>query len=328
MIIDLAERFNDVWLSHFANDADGTRQLDEVRDKSHQIAHALELRIEILENANAQVGAEDPWLLVSAGDLNLMTQPDARRAIYFYKKAAAAQSAFVLDSARKQLMLLADLGIMTGKIEQALQVLSPAARPEPRSRIDRLLLFTGHRIDSADRQTPRFPQSKEELARQAIRAAIEEERNVAQGTLLGISGGANGGDILFLEECQELGLPTEMLLPLPTSQFVTASVDAEDKSWGRRFYAQLTRQREPKVLAESADLPKWLQNKRQYDIWQRNNLWLLSEALSHVPAHLTLIALWDGEPGDGPGGTEHMVALASERGARIVHINTKTIFGT
>jgi hypothetical protein len=41
---------------------------------------------------------------------------------------------------------------------------------------------------------------------------------------------------------------------------------------------------------------------------------------------MTLIALWDGEAGDGPGGTEDMVNLAKERGARVVHLNTKEIF--
>lgn len=119
-----------------------------------------------------------------------------------------------------------------------------------------------------------------------------------------------------------------MILALPVNQYVEASVEADDPTWVRRFYPQLEKHPNAPVLGESAELPKWLQLKNDYDIWQRNNLWLLSEALCRTPEHLTVIALWDGETGDGPGGTEHMVGLARERGrARIIHLNTKTIFG-
>jgi hypothetical protein len=118
-----------------------------------------------------------------------------------------------------------------------------------------------------------------------------------------------------------------MLLALPENQFIEASVDNEDKSWLRRFHAQLANHPNTPMLAESPELPKWLQFKRGYDIWQRNNLWLLSEALCLAPRNLTVIALWDGESGDGPGGTEHMVSLAHERGARIVRLDTKALFG-
>ena len=80
------------------------------------------------------------------------------------------------------------------------------------------------------------------------------------------------------------------------------------------------------MLADLPELPKWLQFKRGYDIWQRNNLWLLSEALCLAPKNLTVIGLWDGEAGDGPGGTEHMVTLAKDRGARFVRLDTKKLF--
>ncbi len=53
-------------------------------------------------------------------------------------------------------------------------------------------------------------------------------------------------------------------------------------------------------------------------LWQRNNLWTLEEALRLGSEGMTLIALWNGEGGDGPGGTEDMVARARERGARVV----------
>jgi hypothetical protein len=224
-------------------------------------------------------------------------------------------------------MLLTQLGVLKDEIEKVLEVFPPESASPINERIERILLFTGHRIDSANRSRPRFPAGKESVAREAIRSAISQEKDITTGSLLGIAGGANGGDILFLEVCDELGIQTKMLLALPENQFIEASVDNEDKSWLRRFHTQLEKHPGAPVLAQSPELPKWLQFKTGYDIWQRNNLWLLSEALCLAPRNLTLIALWDGETGDGPGGTEHMVGLAKQHGARFVRLDSKTLFG-
>jgi hypothetical protein len=79
--------------------------------------------------------------------------------------------------------------------------------PASDHRIERVPLFTGHRIDSAKRPEPRFPAAKENIAREVIHSAVSEEKAIANGPMLAVSGGANGGDILFLEVCDEL--PTE-----------------------------------------------------------------------------------------------------------------------
>ena len=36
---------------------------------------------------------------------------------------------------------------------------------------------------------------------------------------------------------------------------------------------------------------------------------------------MTLPVLWDGKGGDGPGGTQDMLALAGSRGVRVVRID-------
>jgi hypothetical protein len=47
--------------------------------------------------------------------------------------------------------------------------------------------------------------------------------------------------------------------------------------------------------------------EEDYSIWQRNNLWMLFNGLAlNLP--LTLLALWDQGPSDGPGGTTDLVA--------------------
>lgn len=327
VILELAGKFPDVWNGQFGDDNEGALKLNEIKRKRDQVAHALQLRFEAVDGPEASDNdKKDPWLVSSAGDLSFFTLPNAKRAIFLYKKAAAAQGAFQLDSVRRQLMLFADLGVLEANVQEVLNALPTDGTNPPVERIDRLVLFTGHRIDAATRKNPRFPASKEGVARNAIRSALEEEKNITSGSMLGVAGGANGGDILFLEVCDDLGIKTEMLLALPENQFIEASVDNEDKSWLRRFHAQLEKHPNTSVLADSPELPKWLQFKRGYDIWQRNNLWLLSEALCRVPKNLTVIGLWDGQAGDGPGGTEHMISLARERGARFIRLDTKKLF--
>src|SRR4029077_19556428 len=93
---------------------------------------------------------------------------------------------------------------------------SALAAPKP-SRPDRVLLFTGHMVDSADRKTPRFPRTAaaEAEARRLIRESIEKERTLEAGLLVGVAGGACGGDILFHEVCADMGIETRLLLALP-----------------------------------------------------------------------------------------------------------------
>jgi hypothetical protein len=60
------------------------------------------------------------------------------------------------------------------------------------------------------------------------------------------------------------------------------------------------------------ELPRWLADKKDYDIWERNNLWMMFNALATDARHLTLIALYNRERDpDGPGGTAHLVNVAA-----------------
>jgi hypothetical protein len=78
----------------------------------------------------------------------------------------------------------------------------------------------------------------------------------------------------------------------------------------------------------SEELPGWLVDVDGYSLWSRNNLWTLHTALAVDRAEVTLVALWNGEAGDGPGGTEDMLELAAERGVRVVRIDTNTLFAS
>ena len=197
-------------------------------------------------------------------------------------------------------------------------------------------------IDEPGREQPRFPADKESIAREKIKEAILKEMSSDAGVASGYAGGASGGDILFHEVCAELGIPTRLYLAIPPKEYVTTSVQKAGPAWVDRFwklYNERTAQKQSRVLSDATDvvdareyLPSWLRRKPDYGIWQRNNLWMLFNALEEGcdpkadDPNLTLIALWDGAKGDGPGGTGDLVEKVEGLGARAEVITTKELF--
>ncbi len=169
-------------------------------------------------------------------------------------------------------------------------------------------------IDAKDRKAPRFPTNKEDEAREAIKNELIQEREKYKDGLVGIAGGASGGDILFHELCQRMNIPSEMYLALPKEEYKKASVSFAGKVWETRFEG-LMRKLPTQILLKEKD--------NQDSIWERTNLWMLHEALKGGGENMTLIALWDGKGGDGEGGTEHMVRVAKKEGAKtkIIDVN-------
>ena len=53
---------------------------------------------------------------------------------------------------------------------------------------------------------------------------------------------------------------------------------------------------------------------------------MIAFALALSPQNFTLVALWDGAKGDGPGGTDHMVQVAQQKGATFIHLDTRELF--
>jgi hypothetical protein len=157
-----------------------------------------------------------------------------------------------------------------------------------------------------------------------IGQAIAEEQALAKGAIEGIAGGASGGDILFHEACAIAKIPTTLMLALPRDEFAAASVNDAGAEWTER-YRRLADRSEVQVLSNSTELPGWLRSKDDYSIWERNNRWILQTALTRPDADVSLIVLWDGTGGDGPGGTADMVDLAGRRGARVVTLDASRL---
>lgn len=169
-------------------------------------------------------------------------------------------------------------------------------------------------IDSKDRDAPRFPPHKEMNVRQDIEKHVRNLKVHFKNGLIGIAGGACGGDILFHELCLEMNIPSEIYLAMPIPQFKKESVSFAGKNWENRF-DKLTEQLMVHIFTKSNA------NDNGDNVWANTNLWMLRTALKDGGKHMTLIALWDGKSGDGNGGTEHMVKVANDEGAKVEIIN-------
>ena len=98
-----------------------------------------------------------------------------------------------------------------------------------------VFLFSGHMIDAPGRKERRFPPDKETKAAEAIARKLDE---IGAGRKdLALCSGACGGDILFAEACNKLGLCLEIRIPFDEPTFLKNSVTFAGESWRDRYYA-------------------------------------------------------------------------------------------
>ena len=323
--IELAQVLPAIWTDLNESEEEAQRKLVDERKHLGDLAGAVRLCLkakrEFLERQANPDAEQMMWLAISEADLEFLTGDRPGRVAQRYRAALSGAPPFAVDAAAKQLDIFNKLGVRSGFVREALKVVGQAnSTPvSPVSPPKHVLLFTGHMVDAPGRSKPRFPNTKaaQAEARRMIGEAVEAEKALHAGHLEGLAGGACGGDILFHEVCAELGVGTSVYLALPPDEFAAESVVHGGPDWVER-YRRLRVRHEPAILAESEDLPSWLRGKADYSIWQRNNLWMLFNALAKNPASLTLIALWNRDKGDGPGGTGDLVVQAEERGQKVV----------
>ncbi|WP_149274912.1 tetratricopeptide repeat-containing protein [Pareuzebyella sediminis] len=316
-IILLAERKSAVWKSKFETDQKAEYALAEYNNEFDELSVTVRRSLMAKKEALDRDGKANPWVDITYADLTLLTSNNAERVANLYATALELGPHFNYDAALRQLLIYKKLGIMSENVEAALGEFKGGLENEELKIDDEVIMFTGHMIDAEDRKEPRFPKDREAEVRKKIKAAVEAIRKASpEKNFLGISGGACGGDILFLEVCKELGIEMKMYLALPAEKYIVESVQFAGNNWVKRFYELYEdKNTEIDILAETKELPVWLQEKKNYSFWERNNLWLLNTALSFGGRHLNLVAVWDGKGGDGPGGTEHMIKEIKRRGA-------------
>lgn len=197
-----------------------------------------------------------------------------------------------------------------------------APTPPPHAR--RVILFSGHMVDAPDRATPRFPPACVPAAAERIAAALDQLQ--AGPDDLGLTQGAAGGDLLFAEAALARGMALQFLQPFGEAEFIERSVrpvcDGDD--WVARYRAVAAR------LASAPQVMPAPGARATCDLddnpFERCNRWLLDTALACGGEHVWLLCLWDGQGGDGAGGTAHMVGEVQRHHGHVIHIDCRQLW--
>jgi len=326
--LGLAKELPAIWTENFDDEEKAEAARKECERRVDRIAAALYLALGMDNSITRKEEKSDVWKEISRADLLFLTHDRPPQVARAYRNALMTASPFHVAAARRNILLFRDLGLLGDNVKAALDEMHQAApqKPQPPARV---VLCTGHMLDSPTRSPDRarFPRTPEaeNIARRMIEEALRKEMNEEEGVSLGIAGGACGSDILFHEICESLGIPTRLYLALPEAEFQDESVNRGGPVWIER-YQRLCRRLPLRVLAESKELPRWLAGKNDYDIWRRNNLWMMFNALATQARHLTLIVFYNPERDpDGPGGTAHLVKVASKWGFKTVELDAREL---
>ncbi|HUJ39446.1 MAG TPA: RyR domain-containing protein [Candidatus Acidoferrales bacterium] len=229
------------------------------------------------------------WLTVTLGEAALVLGRTGEARDWYTAGAQQGRTRFgdVL-STRRNLRLLA--GAIGADAESILELF----------RLPHVVAFVGHLLDRPDRPAPRFPAHLEPAVRQALR-----ERLGALHAGIGFSAAACGSDILFLEVLRELGGETHVVLPFCKEQFVEQSVSVvPGGGWEARFEAALKDAAET-VYASGKMLTA---GAASFEYVGQLLIGLAGLRAAQLETELIPLAVWDGNPGDGAGGTADTIA--------------------
>jgi hypothetical protein len=139
----------------------------------------------------------------------------------------------------------------------------------------------------------------------AIGTELESLRKEAPGEWLGLSSVAEGGDQIFIGQIRALGLSWHAILPLPRADF------AKDFSPGDWAAVE-------ELLDQAEHVRVITENGSREDAY-------LDCGMATVDGADVLLAVWDGEPARGKGGTGDVVAYARSLGKPMILIDSNTL---
>ncbi|MFT4101244.1 MAG: TIR domain-containing protein [Burkholderiaceae bacterium] len=263
------------------------------------LASMYKLAGEVIEALRKRPVADlDEWDLATLGEGYLLLQrfDDARD---WYGRAVAKAAG------RHQ-----SIAIMRLQARRNLRALKqPQDRLDRTLPVPRVLAYCGHMVDAVGRAKPRFPREKVPAVRNAIRDRLEQ-----LGALHGFGSAACGTDLLFLEELTKLGRSATVLLPFPEKDFADISIG---RDWSHRW-AKVRDARNIEVLQPLQPArPPADELSEAFSIANREILRRAIEYAKRLDERPIVIAVWDGRPGDGAGGTAETVALWRDEGYEV-----------
>ncbi len=271
----------------------------------------------------------DYWALATIGDLEILVgTPESVKKAYKQAIARSKNDWFALDSCLSQLLFLNKLKFKPDNVLIGIETFKKTIekeeikKPKETWRPRKVFLFSGHMVDTHDRSIPRFPADKVPIAKEKILEklkyldACEEDLALTQG--------ACGGDILFTEACQSLGVKVRWMQPFDEPKFIQKSINHCNEDWKERYNIcrESLDNRIRHAPSELGELPEKYIDGYPYE---RCNKWLLYTALSYGFDKVHFITLWDGKGGDGSGGTAHMYKEVEDKTGNVHQIETEKL---
>ncbi|MCO4792798.1 MAG: DUF4071 domain-containing protein [Bacteriovoracaceae bacterium] len=275
--------------------------IEEARRKAAEIKNLCE--IEIIN------GSSDYWLLATMGEANLILKEN-EEALKFYKSAVEIGKKNIgdINSTRRNARLLFDgLNVpkdIVKKVEHALC-------------IPKVVVFTGHMIDSKKRKKPRFPRDKEKAVYNEIYKWLE-----TQGPCVGYCSAAKGADIIFIEAMEALGNKVSVIMPFCREQFFQESVKDEiDPSWEERFWKIINGKH------EIIELNRQGTTYSDYYFQYANNIMygLARIRAQQLDTSLAPLAVWHKEDIGKTGGSSSFIKKWLELGNEVNIIDLKAV---
>jgi tetratricopeptide (TPR) repeat protein len=310
---------NALTLMHLYRELTGDPAYDQTIDV---MSGAVRFATACEEDSEAQY-----WARASVGDLEVLVGTvSSTEDAYQEAIAINRDNLFALESCRDQLLLLRDLDFASERVDAGIRVFERAIgrMPVPGREWEpgRVFLFSGHMVDAPDRETERFPERVVDTAGDRIAQLM---RDLGAGPDdLALTQGACGGDLLFAEACQELGVRMHWLQPFAEPDFMLRSVIRCGESWRQR-YLDARKQLQLPVLSAPQELGEPPSYAGDGYAYERCNLWLLYTALAWGIEKVHFVCLWNGSGGDGPGGTAHMYEEVAKRTGQVHWIDTREL---
>ena len=172
--------------------------------------------------------------------------------------------------------------------------------------------LAGRRIDAADADPMRFPETHEDVVAARIAATLVE-----RGVTTLVCAAACGADLLALEAAQREGIASRIVLPFDIAEFRRNSVVDRGEAWGTAFDRLIGEARARdgvRILGLDAHDP------HAYD---KTNEAILDEALAlagNDPAGVIALAVWDGAIAGRADFTANFTEAARARGIAVQSI--------
>lgn len=276
------------------------------RDRATTVARGVRQHcLEALERTKERTG-DRYWLLATLGEAALILE-EWGEAVDWYAKAAEegrGQFGDLATTRRQARLVLKHWGRDTESVDRVFW-------------IPPVVVFAGHMVDQPHRAQPRFPSQLERAVHDAIRQSLQK-----LGARLGYASVACGSDILFLEAILEVNGSAHVVLPYEKKRFIKESVDIiPGAGWGPRC-ERLLQQAATVVTASEGRLEG---GSVSYEYANLLLYGLASIRAEQFETELVPVAVWDGRPGDGPGGTASTVARWKELGHNVIVIDVAEI---